>query len=113
ARAPGGLQDRGDRKIALARGRRTEPRGEVGHRDVRRVAVGVREDGDRLDAHIPTCAEDADGDLAAVGNEKTGRAHSGMLPCFLRGRLTLLPSRNLYAAIRRSRVSDGSMMSST
>ena len=42
---------------------------EVGHLHVLRMAVGIGEDGDRLDAHPTRGPSDADGDLAAVGDE--------------------------------------------
>ncbi len=47
--------------------------------------------------------------------KNTSRAgiYSGMFPCFFFGIAARLPSRNWKAAIRRVRVSDGSMMSST
>ena len=43
---------------------------------VRRVRVGVREDGDALDAALPARADDADGDLAAVGDEHPAERHA-------------------------------------
>ena len=37
--------------------------------DVQRMSVGVRVDGDRADAHAPQRANDAAGDVAAIGDE--------------------------------------------
>jgi hypothetical protein len=33
------------------------------------MAVGIRVDGDRLDAHFRACAHNANGDFTAVGDE--------------------------------------------
>ena len=64
-----GGQDLVDVEVALRRGRRPEA-----HRlgrlcDVRRVAIGVRVNGDSAHAHAAQRAQDAAGDHAAVGDE--------------------------------------------
>ena len=43
--------------------------GEVGELNVQGVLVGVRIDGDRLDAELLTGTDDANGDFAAIGDE--------------------------------------------
>ena len=45
----------------------------VGGPDVGRAGIGVGVDGDRLDAHLATRPRDADGDLAAIGDEQPTR----------------------------------------
>ena len=44
----------------------------VGEADVERTAVGLGVDGDRRDPQLAQRAEDADRDLAAVGDENLG-----------------------------------------
>ena len=44
----------------------------VGHLDMQRAGIGVGIDGDGGDAHAPRGADDAAGDLAAVGDEDFG-----------------------------------------
>ena len=63
------LEDRVDRQVALPGGRRADADRDVGLRDVPGVGVGVAVDGDRADAHRPQRADDAHGDLAAVGDQ--------------------------------------------
>jgi hypothetical protein len=46
-------------------------------------------------------------------NTSRDAIYSGMFPCFFFGIAARLPSRNWNAAMRRGRVSEGSMMSST
>src|SRR5690606_7283878 len=46
--------------------------GRVGHLHMQRIAIGVRIDGDRAQAHAPCRLDDATGDLAAVGDEEGG-----------------------------------------
>src|SRR5271168_559270 len=58
-----------DAEVALARGRGTDGIGLVRQAHVERRAVGLAENGHRAHAHLAACAEDADGDLAAIGNE--------------------------------------------
>src|SRR5262245_40793864 len=58
-----------DREIALRRRWRADLHRLVGARDVHRVLVRFRVDGDRLDAHAPRRADHATGDLAAVSDQ--------------------------------------------
>ena len=134
-----GRHRRGDdgirQQVALCRRRRSEPDGDVGGPDVGRAGVSVAVDRDRLHPELVTGPDDAQGDLAAVGDEDApeGRAHptarprsvfaqrrrparkpqSGMLPCFFRGLTSRLSLSIANAAMRRGRVSDGTMTSST
>ena len=56
-------------EVGVAGGGAAEGVGLVGDLDVQRVAVGVGVDGDRADARVAAGAGDADGDLAAVGDQ--------------------------------------------
>ena len=49
----------------------------VGGPDMQRVGVRVAVDGDRLDAQLPTGADDADGDLAPIGDEQPSERRLG------------------------------------
>ncbi len=66
-----GLDRRGDdlvdHQVALASRGGAEEYGGVGFAHVSGVAVGLTEHCDGADAHRPQCADDADGDLSAVG----------------------------------------------
>lgn len=75
----GGRDDRIDVEIALAGGRRAQPHGDVGERDMRGVPVGIAVDRDGADAEAAQGADDAAGDLAAVGDEHGGErdGHGG------------------------------------
>ena len=63
------VEDLLDVEIGLARSRRTDVVGVVGLAHVQRLAIDVGEDGDRLDAHLAAGANDAHGNLAAIGNQ--------------------------------------------
>ena len=56
-------------EIALRGGRRPDMHRLVGHLDMHGVAVGVRIDRDRSDAHLARRLDDAAGDLAAIGDQ--------------------------------------------
>ena len=73
--ASGGEDRRRCRGRTARRGGRPDPDGGVGLAHVRRLGVGVAVDGDRADAEAPQGADDAAGDLAAVGDED-GVEHS-------------------------------------
>ena len=125
------LDDRVAAEIALPRRGRTKTHRRVGSHDMRRIDVRVGVDGDGLDAELATRPDDADGDLAAVRDEdpveRSGPAvlaqrrgprpgdarHSGMLPCFFGGFVSRLSASISNALMRRGRVSDGRMTSST
>src|SRR5262245_51990822 len=99
--------------------------------DVWRACVRVAVDRDGLDAHLAARANDAQRDLAAVGDENLvkhrgrsekqiprfarddERCYSGRLPCFFGGFLSRFVRSVSSASMRRGRVSRGSMMSST
>ncbi len=69
AARPRRVDDRGDVEIAVARRRRPDRPGLVGERDVQCPAVGLGIDRDRGDPHPPRGADDAAGDLAAIGDQ--------------------------------------------
>ena len=69
-----------DVEIAVARPRRPEQHGFIGQRHMHRVAIGLGIDRDRAQAHGFCGADDAAGDLAAVGDQE--RAET---PIHLRG----------------------------
>jgi hypothetical protein len=56
-------------EVALRRRAWAEQVGLIRDRRVQRAAVGLRVDGDRADPELPERPEDADGDLAAIGDE--------------------------------------------
>ena len=60
---------RGDVEVALGRRRVADADRLVGELQVRGVAVGGGVDDDRLDAHLAAGADDAQGDLTAVGDQ--------------------------------------------
>ena len=62
-----------DIEIAVARPRRPEQHGLVGHGDMHGVAVGLGIDRDRAQAHRARGADDAAGDLAAVGDQERAK----------------------------------------
>ncbi len=68
----GSGDDLADIEIRLRGLRRTDRHGLVGHVDMQRVAVGLRIDGDRLDAEPLRGPHDPAGDLPPVGDEKLG-----------------------------------------
>ena len=59
----------GAREVTLRRRRRPDVNRLVGQPHMQRVAVGVGIDRDRAQAHAPGGADDAAGDLAAIGDE--------------------------------------------
>ena len=62
-------EDARDGAIALRRRRRADAHRLVGEADVQRLAVGLGEDGDGLDLELPAGAQDAQRDLAPIGDE--------------------------------------------
>ena len=69
ARRYGGLDDRFRTQVALAGRWRADRHGLVGEAHVQRLGVGVGVDGDRLEPEVAARPDDADGDLAAVGDQ--------------------------------------------
>src|SRR5439155_5337393 len=68
--APAGdVEETVDREVALAGGRGADGVGFVGEADVERVAVGLGEDGDGGEPGLAARPDEADRDLAAVGDE--------------------------------------------
>ena len=56
-------------KIALVDRRCADADRLVGHFDMQRTGVGIGIDGNGRDAHAPRGADDAAGDLAAIGDQ--------------------------------------------
>jgi hypothetical protein len=69
AGAAGDGEDLGDHEVGVRARLPVEGVRLVGERDVQRVAVLVGVDGDRADPRIPRRPDDADGDLAPVGDQ--------------------------------------------
>ena len=80
ARRPGRLDDRGDRQIGLRGRGGADANGGVGEAHMRGVRVGVGIDGDGAEALGARGADDAAGDLAAVGDEQAGEARAHAFP---------------------------------
>src|SRR5207247_2948175 len=76
---PGDLDNPPAVQVALAWRRRADRIGGVGGPNVQRVAVDVAGDGDRADAEIVAGANDAERDLAAIGDEDGGERRSPLL----------------------------------
>ena len=126
ARRAGGGDDGVEVEVALTGRGATDGHCPVGGADMRRIDVGRRVDGYRFDPQFTTRADDAERDLAAIGNQQRPerpaglavfaqrhRGYSGMLPC-LRGRFDCrLPSSMVSAAMTRGLVSAGMITSST
>ena len=70
------LDDPLDVRVALGRRTGADQEGLVGAPDVERVPVGLRVHGHAADPELPERAEDAHGDLAAVGDEHLGERRS-------------------------------------
>ena len=60
---------RGIVEVAVGGGRRADADGLVGEVEVGRAAVGLAVDGDDFDAQVVAGADDAQGDLAAIGDQ--------------------------------------------
>jgi hypothetical protein len=63
-------------EVALTRRRWTDRIRGVGGADMQRVAVDIAEDGGRADAEVVAGADDAERDLAAIGDEDGGERRS-------------------------------------
>jgi hypothetical protein len=64
-----GGDDPGDVEVRFARRRRPDADVVVGESDVERLPVGVRVDGDGLESELAARPNDAERDLAAIGDE--------------------------------------------
>ena len=93
-----GGDERGNVQVALGRGAAARWDGVVGQADVEGVAVGRRVDGDRLDAELAAGADDADGDLAAVGDQDA--LNTGALAASRRQRARDTAARPVFAEVR-------------
>ena len=83
----GGVDDRADVEIAVARMRRTDGDGPIRRAHVRGPRVGGGAHRHRLDVELAARADDPQGDLAAIGHEQTGdgrghRRHMRKTPNF-------------------------------
>jgi hypothetical protein len=78
-RSFGDLDDPRGVEVALARRRRADRIGCVGGADVQRVAVDIAIDRGRADAEVVAGANDAERDLAAIGDEDGGERRSPLL----------------------------------
>jgi hypothetical protein len=76
SRAPGDLDDPRSVEVALARRRRSDRVRGVRRADVQRVSVDVAIDRDRTNTEVVTGADDAERDLAAIGDEYGGERGS-------------------------------------
>ena len=63
-----------DIEIAVARPRRSEQHGFIGHGDMHGVAVGLGIDRDGTQAHCACGTDDAAGDLAAIGDQEGAKS---------------------------------------
>ena len=64
----GGADDAVDLQIAVGGLGRTDAIGLVGQSQIGGAAIGLAENGDRLDAQLAAGAKDAQGDFTAIGN---------------------------------------------
>ena len=110
-RAPRRLDEALDAEIRLARRRGSDADGVVGGAHVRRLAVGVGVDRDGGEPLGAAGAGDADGDLAAVGDQHAPHGHMRKTPQVVRG--TGACSAAASARPSASRVSSGSRMPSS
>jgi len=74
SRVPGSIEDGGDVEVGPGRLRGSDVSRLVGDANVQGTLVDIRVDGNRPDPHRSTRAGDADGDLAAVGDQDLGDA---------------------------------------
>jgi hypothetical protein len=76
----GGINDFTDVKVGLFQGAITEWTGLVGHAAMQSVGVVIGKDRHRSDMQLPQSLDDADGNLASVGNEYF--MYSSTIHCF-------------------------------
>jgi hypothetical protein len=79
SRSFGDLDDPRGVEVALAGRRGADRIGRVGGADVQRVAVDIAVDRGRADAEVVAGANDAERDLAAIGDEDGGERRSPLL----------------------------------
>ena len=111
------LDDRLDLEVARLRCCRADAHGRVGIRHMLRAAVGVAVHGDAADSEFAQCADDAAGDLAAVGHEDCSEHRAGHWHHILNRPKAVSGSGVLEHTSRARpstvRVSTGSMMPSS
>ncbi len=66
---PGRFENPVHAQIAVGRRRRSDVLGFVGHANMQRAAIGIREDRDAANLHFAQRADDAHGDFATVGDQ--------------------------------------------
>src|SRR5262245_20889839 len=64
------VDDSGNREITLNRWSEADRDGAIGRSDMRRLCIGIRIDRHGLDAEFSTCVNDANGNLAAIGDKE-------------------------------------------
>ena len=106
----GGVENAVDAQVAFGGGRGADVLGFIGHAHVERGAVGIGVDGDGGDAHFAQRADDAHGDLAAVGDQdlaETSKRHDSEKPlgraCAPENTAVACPFSNRFAAFRYER----------
>ena len=65
-------------QVAVGRFGRADAEGRVGHFEIRRAAVGLAEDGDRLHPQLLAGPDDPQGDFPAIGHQNASK-HMGFL----------------------------------
>ena len=79
---PAGVEDMVDDEVGGRSRRRADIDRLVGHFDMQRVAIGVAIDGDGGDAEPARGADDADGNLAAIGDQDLVEHRCGLPAAF-------------------------------
>ena len=69
----GGLENAFLTQIAFGRSRGSDMLRFIGHANVQRAAIGVGKNGDAAYAHVAQRADDAYGNLAAVGDQDSAK----------------------------------------
>src|SRR2546430_8598649 len=64
-----GIEDALNREIAFDSWRGADVHGAIGREHVRRMSIGIRENGDALDGELPARANDPQCNFAAVGDQ--------------------------------------------
>ena len=78
----GGANHAVDLQVAINGFRRTDAIGLGGQIEIGRAAIGLAEDGHRLDAHLAASAKDPQGDFTAIGNQDSlEHQKRGQSPC--------------------------------
>ena len=107
-----GLEDRARVEIAVGTSRGADGHRPVGRFDMRGPGIRLRVDRHGLDAHLARRADDAQRDLAAVGDQDALEHQRGMLPCLRGGRASCLVFKSSSERIKSGRVACASITSS-